>query len=409
MGDQSNLILDPDLDSYYLMEALVVRLPHLTEAMGQARSLLTAQAVQPTEATYARFQLTSLATLVGTSQEAMTRNFDVAFRETHDVSLESRLEPALRASIAAISHFLDTIRLEPGSALPPDEYWKISTAALDATYALYDAASPTLDRLFAVRIAGFARRRTLVLLGTLPSVLLVVYLFAGFYLTVMRTVSSLERASARMVSGDMDDAAPVVESTDELGQVTRAFSALAGRLRSEYVALQESEERTRLIVESAHDAFIAMDAEGRITDWNRQAEVIFGWTRAEALGAAWPRPSSRPATATRTARAGGASSPPARAASSTAGRDHGPAPRRPRVPGRADHLADPLGATSLFSAFIRDITERKQARGGAAAGQGGGRGGQPGQERVPGQHEPRDPHADERHHRHDRAGPRHRR
>ena len=30
------------------------------------------------------------------------------------------------------------------------------------------------------------------------------------------------------------------------------------------------------------------------------------------------------------------------------------------------------------------------------------------QERVPGQHEPRDPHADERHHRHDRAGARHR-
>ena len=41
-------------------------------------------------------------------------------------------------------------------------------------------------------------------------------------------------------------------------------------------------------------------------------------------------------------------------------------------------------------------------------GQGGRRGGDPGQERVPGQHEPRDPHADERHHRHDRAGARHR-
>ena len=38
-------------------------------------------------------------------------------------------------------------------------------------------------------------------------------------------------------------------------------------------------------------------------------------------------------------------------------------------------------------------------------GQGGGRGGHPGQERVPGQHEPRDPHADERHPRDDRAAP----
>ena len=37
-----------------------------------------------------------------------------------------------------------------------------------------------------------------------------------------------------------------------------------------------------------------------------------------------------------------------------------------------------------------------------------GDGGQPRQERIPGQHEPRDPHADERHHRHDRARARHR-
>ena len=48
-------------------------------------------------------------------------------------------------------------------------------------------------------------------------------------------------------------------------------------------------------------------------------------------------------------------------------------------------------------------------RGGGAASQGGGRGGQQGQERVPGQRQPRDPHPDERHPRHDRAGHRNRR
>ncbi len=53
--------------------------------------------------------------------------------------------------------------------------------------------------------------------------------------------------------------------------------------------------------------------------------------------------------------------------------------------------------------------QRSQAyRGQTAQGQGGRRGGQPGQERVSGQHEPRDPHAHERHHRHDRAGAGHR-
>jgi PAS domain S-box-containing protein len=35
-------------------------------------------------------------------------------------------------------------------------------------------------------------------------------------------------------------------------------------------------------VERALDAFIAMDSDGRIIDWNRQAEITFGWSRQEA-------------------------------------------------------------------------------------------------------------------------------
>ncbi|MFQ5772873.1 MAG: PAS domain-containing protein, partial [bacterium] len=49
-------------------------------------------------------------------------------------------------------------------------------------------------------------------------------------------------------------------------------------------SLRESEKRTRLIVDTAYDAFIGMDADGLITDWNAQAETTFGWSREEALG-----------------------------------------------------------------------------------------------------------------------------
>jgi len=44
------------------------------------------------------------------------------------------------------------------------------------------------------------------------------------------------------------------------------------------------QERMKIILDHSHDAFIALDAEGRITDWNRQAERTFGWTAAEAIG-----------------------------------------------------------------------------------------------------------------------------
>jgi PAS domain S-box-containing protein len=49
-------------------------------------------------------------------------------------------------------------------------------------------------------------------------------------------------------------------------------------------ALRQSEEQNRAIVESAHDAFIVIDSDGIITNWNPQAEKTFGWTREEALG-----------------------------------------------------------------------------------------------------------------------------
>jgi PAS domain S-box-containing protein len=45
-----------------------------------------------------------------------------------------------------------------------------------------------------------------------------------------------------------------------------------------------AEGRTRAIVDGAFDAFVGMDAEGRVVDWNRQAERTFGWSREEALG-----------------------------------------------------------------------------------------------------------------------------
>ena len=50
------------------------------------------------------------------------------------------------------------------------------------------------------------------------------------------------------------------------------------------VSLRESETHTRRIVETALDAFIGMDAAGIITDWNIQAEQMFGWSRQEAIG-----------------------------------------------------------------------------------------------------------------------------
>jgi PAS domain S-box-containing protein len=55
--------------------------------------------------------------------------------------------------------------------------------------------------------------------------------------------------------------------------------------RNALVRLAESETRARLIVDTAHDAFIGIDSAGRIASWNAQAEATFGWKRDEVVGA----------------------------------------------------------------------------------------------------------------------------
>jgi PAS domain S-box-containing protein len=47
---------------------------------------------------------------------------------------------------------------------------------------------------------------------------------------------------------------------------------------------QQSEHQIRLILEAALDAVVTMNVAGHITGWNAEAERIFGWSREEAIG-----------------------------------------------------------------------------------------------------------------------------
>jgi PAS domain S-box-containing protein len=49
-------------------------------------------------------------------------------------------------------------------------------------------------------------------------------------------------------------------------------------------ALRESEAVARGVLDAALDAYVRMDQDGRITEWNVMAEAIFGWARTEAIG-----------------------------------------------------------------------------------------------------------------------------
>jgi diguanylate cyclase (GGDEF)-like protein/PAS domain S-box-containing protein len=66
--------------------------------------------------------------------------------------------------------------------------------------------------------------------------------------------------------------------TRALGKARLSGGAEAERLRD------EREARTRQILDRSHEAYVAMDDQGRVTAWNATAETMFGWSREEALG-----------------------------------------------------------------------------------------------------------------------------
>src|ERR1700722_15990341 len=42
--------------------------------------------------------------------------------------------------------------------------------------------------------------------------------------------------------------------------------------------------RIEHVLDMSRDAFVETDARGNLTEWNRQSEVLFGWSRDEVLG-----------------------------------------------------------------------------------------------------------------------------
>jgi PAS domain S-box-containing protein len=56
------------------------------------------------------------------------------------------------------------------------------------------------------------------------------------------------------------------------------------RLAMQTTALLSSQQRFRLIVETALDAFLEIDPNGVLSDWNAYAQRTFGWSRSEAIG-----------------------------------------------------------------------------------------------------------------------------
>jgi methyl-accepting chemotaxis protein len=99
VGDGSNLILDPDLDSYYVMDVVLLKLP---EAVDQARVLLTLATTYKAQATLnddEKAQILIRAGQFAAAVDGITSSFEAAYRSNGD----GKTKPALQGAAAAFA------------------------------------------------------------------------------------------------------------------------------------------------------------------------------------------------------------------------------------------------------------------------------------------------------------------
>lgn len=175
------------------------------------------------------------------------------------------------------------------------DYWAAIGPIRTAGWVLVARLDPAVEfremNALGNRVLGF-------ILLTLTLGAVVAWVLVG---RIVNPIARLVRAATEIAEGNLSVSVRT-EGNDEVGQLARSFSVMTQRLAERKgallamnsaleervcertAALRERQEKLETILETALDAVVQSDEEGRITGWNRQAERIFGWTRSQAIG-----------------------------------------------------------------------------------------------------------------------------
>jgi methyl-accepting chemotaxis protein len=314
VGDTSNLILDPDLDSYYVMDATLVALPQTQQRIAEMAALgddvLRRSALTQSERiAFARFAAllreSDLDKVAGDLETA--RNEDKNFYGTSP-SLASVLPP-LGERYAQAGKELEELARKvadaPAGSVSAEQFRLKAQAARRASFDLWDAASGELEVLLQLRKAYFENMRawgvgvTLGFLGLAGALaFLVTRSLVG---TLEDTVEVLDA----MAEGDFRNGLSF-QSRDELGRMAAALNRAIADVRTALEQAQQGAERvaassdqlseaTRSIAAGAEEqaagleqtsatlAQVSNNAEGNANNARNASKLISG--SLEAAGA----------------------------------------------------------------------------------------------------------------------------
>jgi len=243
VGNQSNLILDPDLDSYYTMSLAVLRFPELVQVLNETDLALQAKQ-QASEESQKALRSTALLILAG-RLDAIRQGIESDYAQAYAAS-GAGLRPQLQTSQADLDRALTGLLTMVKGLSERD----LSAADLPALRALQDqtlqslsgswrAVSGSLDGLLRARIDGQFAKMWLHLgtaLGLLLAILSLVY-------TVARLISSplkhLDKVADEVRQTGNYNLRAQWHSQDEIGHLVETFNDMLVQLDRDRGVRQE--------------------------------------------------------------------------------------------------------------------------------------------------------------------------
>ena len=229
LGDTSGLILDPDLDSYYLMDAAMLKLPaqedSLSLASVQGQAAAAAKGLAGDEKTQFTISVGALqANLAGLADDLRP---DKGFSNARS---REKLEGLLKEDAERLNECLTLLNgtvLGASVSGDPKEILALSGKALEACRKLEGASLPLLDDILSLRISNRMNRTLMATVIAGATLLVCGLLFLALYVSLLQTIRNL-------VSGlsNPDLSAEVcVQTRDEFQDIARAADGALAQFR----------------------------------------------------------------------------------------------------------------------------------------------------------------------------------
>jgi len=256
IGDDSNLALDSNLDSYHVQNFVVERLPALVSQLGEMQTFLRAasstEAVSSAQA--ARLALLDTSIRIRSTIDGVKSDLEAAYRGNADGSVRRNIDAAIMTMIARVESYLSTI--ESGS---PDAEGKVDPASLEDAFSsavgsairAWAIVQTELERLVQERIAELGWKLSMSLALIVLLVGLSILLAVMTHQHIVSSLGHLEGIVARVRDLKASNVSSDRKTGDEFSKLTVAFNYMLAELAAAHereIADQSRSARQSLLV-----------------------------------------------------------------------------------------------------------------------------------------------------------------